>query len=40
MKDINDIWGFIEENYKGYYNSDAILEHDILGSHSNCGQHL
>lgn len=30
MKNINDIWGFIEENYEGYYNSDAILEHDIL----------
>lgn len=30
MKNINDIWGFIEEHYKGYYNSDAVLEHDIL----------
>ena len=30
MKYINDIWRFIEENYEGYYNSDAILEHDIL----------
>lgn len=29
-KIINDIWGFIENNYEGYYNSDAILEHDIL----------
>lgn len=30
MKDINDIWGFIEENYERYYNSHEVLEHDIL----------
>lgn len=30
MKDINDIWGFIEEHYEDYYSSDAVLEHDIL----------
>lgn len=30
MKDINEIWGFIEEHCEDYYNSDDVLEHDIL----------
>jgi hypothetical protein len=30
MKDINDIWGFIEENYERYYNSNDVFEHNTL----------
>jgi hypothetical protein len=30
MKDINDIWGFIEEHYEDYYSSDAVFEHNTL----------
>lgn len=30
MKDINDIWGFIEEYYEDYYSSNDVLLHDIL----------
>lgn len=30
MKDINEIWGFIEEHYEDYYSSDAVLEHNTL----------
>lgn len=30
MKDINDIWGFIEEHYEDYYSSDAVLEHNTI----------
>ena len=30
MKDINDIWGFIEEHYEDYYSSDVVLEHNTL----------